>query len=90
MFAVFFESKYAACVLLTGVEPSTLVLNPFIDLLYQTLMTDDCGGIGEMNNWQRNRALVLSLCVPLKCLYPAVALHDVASQKTRLFSVTAA
>jgi hypothetical protein len=36
-----------------GVEPSPLLLRPFIDLLHQPLMTDDdCGAIGGVNEWQ--------------------------------------
>jgi hypothetical protein len=36
-----------------GVEPSPLLLRPFIGLLYQPWMIhdDDCGAIGEMNEW---------------------------------------
>jgi hypothetical protein len=36
-----------------GVEPSPLLLRPFIDLLYQPWMIDgdDCGEISGMNEW---------------------------------------
>jgi hypothetical protein len=36
-----------------GVEPSPLLLRPFISLLYQPWMIDDdCGAISGMNEWQ--------------------------------------
>jgi hypothetical protein len=37
-----------------GVEPSLLLLRPFIGLLYQPWMIDgdDCGAISGMNEWQ--------------------------------------
>jgi hypothetical protein len=36
------------------VEPSLLLLTPFVDLLYQPWMTniDDCGAVSGMNEWQ--------------------------------------
>jgi hypothetical protein len=36
------------------VEPNTLLLRPFIGLLYRpwTIDSDDCGAIGEMNDWE--------------------------------------
>jgi hypothetical protein len=36
-----------------GVEPSPLLLRPFIGPLYQPWMTDgdDCGAIGEINEY---------------------------------------
>jgi hypothetical protein len=37
-----------------GVEPSPLLLRPFIGLLYQPWMVDgdDCGAVSGMNEWQ--------------------------------------
>jgi hypothetical protein len=41
---------------LAGVEPSPLLLRPFIGLLYHLWMTDnyDCGAVGGMNTLQGN------------------------------------
>jgi hypothetical protein len=38
----------------SGVEPSALLLRPFIGILYQPWMIDgdDCGAISGMNEWQ--------------------------------------
>jgi hypothetical protein len=37
-----------------GVEPSPLLLWPFVGMLYQTWMIDgdDCGAVSGMNEWQ--------------------------------------
>jgi hypothetical protein len=37
-----------------GVEPSPLLLRPFIGLLYQQWVIDgdDCGAVGGMDEWQ--------------------------------------
>jgi hypothetical protein len=56
-----------------GVEPSTLLLRPFIDLLYQPWMVDggQFGAIGEINEWQR------------KPKYSEKITHDLIGDRTR-------
>jgi hypothetical protein len=48
------EIKRKKCIYGAGVEPSPLVLRPFIGLLYQPWMIDgvDCGAVSGMNNWE--------------------------------------
>jgi hypothetical protein len=48
------DDTYSLFVCGAGVEPSRLLLRPFIGLLYQPLINDgdDCGAVSGVNEWQ--------------------------------------
>jgi hypothetical protein len=77
-------SDSAKWLFLSGIEPSPLLLRPFVILLYQPWMIDgdyDYGDIGGMNKWQGNR-ITLSKPAPVSLCPPQIP-HDLSRSRTQ-------
>jgi hypothetical protein len=74
--------------LLTRVEPSPLLLQPLIGLLYQPRMIDgdDCVAISGMNEWQGKRMYSEEIC-PSTALSATDPSHDLTRYRTRVAEV---
>jgi hypothetical protein len=79
---IFFIFMYGA-----GVEPSPLLLQPFIGLLYQPWLIDgdDCRAISGINEWQ-GKLKYSEKSAPV-LLYPPQIPHDLILVRTQAITV---